>query len=71
MIRTAFNIQIITKNLMSDLENINGGTKSDEEDENIIRQITTMQIRSRHDDKIIEFDNIEEENEEIFTPLTI
>jgi len=71
MIRTGFNIQIITKNLISDLENIVGGTISDEEDENIIRQLTTMQIRSRHDDKIIEFDNIEEESEEIFTPLTI
>jgi len=71
MIRTGFNIQIITKNLISDLENIVGGTISDEEDENIIRQLTTMQIRSRHDDKIIEFDNIEEESEEILTPLTI
>jgi hypothetical protein len=71
MIRTGFNIQIITKNLISDLENIVGGTISDEEDENIIRQLTTMQIRSRHDDKIIEFDNIEEESEEILTPLKI
>jgi len=57
--------------LISDLENIVGGTISDEEDENIIRQLTTMQIRSRHDDKIIEFDNIEEESEEILTPLKI